>query len=128
VHPPFWWWAWVIGLAAVDNALPRDETELVLIVILGGYVLQRILEGIFMHSFGMHVHVWRRFDSFFRLITARRNPNLIILTVAALVGEHDDGIVMVAVWTFVCLIVHAVQIVQGLWARRNGPLTSWLSQ
>ncbi|MES2884218.1 MAG: CDP-alcohol phosphatidyltransferase family protein [Pseudomonadota bacterium] len=128
IHPPFWWWAWVVGLTAYGAALPSDETQLVLIVILGGYVLQRILEGIFMRSFGMHVHVWRRFDSFFRLITARRNPNLIILTLAALAGEPDDGIVWVAIWTFLCLIVHAVQIVQGLWARRRGPLKSWLSQ
>jgi phosphatidylglycerophosphate synthase len=128
IHPPFWWWAWVVGLSAAGAGLPPDETQLVLVVILGGYVLQRVLEGIFMRAFGMHVHVWRRFDSFFRLITARRNPNLVILTPAALLGEPAVGIVLVAIWTFLCLIVHAVQIVQGLWARRRGPLASWLSQ
>ena len=128
IHPPFWWWAWVIGLGAHGLAMPPDETQLVLAVILGGYVLQRILEGIFMRSFGMHVHVWRRFDSFFRLITARRNPNLLILTPAFLLGRPDVGIVLVAIWTLLCLIVHAVQILQGLWARRLGPLQSWLSR
>lgn len=126
IHPPFWWWAWVVGLAVHGTPLPPDETTLVLGVILGGYVLQRILEGIFIQLFGMHMHVWRRFDSFFRLITARRNPNLVILTPAALLGEPATGIVLVALWTFLSLIVHALQIVQGLWARRHGPLKSWL--
>ena len=60
------------------------------------------------------IHVWRPFDSFFRLITARRNPNLVILTPAALLGRPDVGILLVALWTALSLVVHAVQIVQGL--------------
>ena len=128
VHPPFWWWAWMVGLAAYGTPLAVETYEWVLWTILGGYVLQRILEGIFMHSFGMHVHVWRPFDSFFRLITARRNPNLVLLTPAALLGRPDVGIVLVALWTAACLVVHFVQIVQGLAARRHGKLESWLSR
>ncbi len=31
---------------------------------------------------GMHIHVWRPIDSQFRLITARRNPNMVILVAA----------------------------------------------
>ncbi len=126
VHPPFWWWAWVVGLTAHGMALPPDQTRLLLAVITGGYVLQRILEGIFMRALGMDMHVWRRFDSFFRLITARRNPNLVILTVAALAGAPDVGIVLVAIWTVLSLLVHAVQVLQGLSAGRRGPLQSWL--
>ncbi|MES2683496.1 MAG: CDP-alcohol phosphatidyltransferase family protein [Pseudomonadota bacterium] len=128
IHPPFWWWAWVVGLTAYGLPFSSNATLVILTVILGGYVLQRVLEGIFISLFAMHMHVWRPFDSFFRLITARRNPNLVILTPAALLGAPDLGIVLVAVWTAFSLIVHAVQILQGLWARRNGPLKSWLSQ
>ncbi|MDP3859120.1 MAG: CDP-alcohol phosphatidyltransferase family protein [Stagnimonas sp.] len=128
IHPPFWWWAWVIGLGAYGTPLAGETVHWVLWVILAGYVLQRILEGIFMRSFGMHVHVWRPFDSFFRLITARRNPNLVILTPAWLLGRPDIGIVLVALWTGACLLVHAVQIMQGLAARRHGKLESWLSR
>lgn len=126
IHPPFWWWAWVVGLAAYGTALPADQALLVLGVILGGYVLQRVLEGLFIQLFGMHMHVWRSFDTWFRLYTARRNPNLVILTVATLLGRPDIGIVLVAVWTLLSLLVHAAQIVQGLIARRRGPLKSWL--
>lgn len=127
IHPPFWWWAWVVGLSAYGLPFSSNATLVILTVILGGYVLQRVLEGIFISLFAMHMHVWRPFDSFFRLITARRNPNLVILTPAALLGAPDIGIVLVAVWTLLSLAVHALQIVQGLWARRNGPLKSWLS-
>ncbi len=126
IHPPFWWWAWVVGLTAYGTPLSPALTTAVLAVILGGYVLQRVLEGIFIRYLGMDMHTWRPFDSFFRLITARRNPNLVLLTVAALAGAPAAGIVAVAVWTALSLVVHAVQVLQGFAAQRQAPLQSWL--
>jgi phosphatidylglycerophosphate synthase len=125
LHPPFWWWAWVVGLAASGLALPPDSIALQ--VIIWGYILQRIEEGSFGAIFGVPMHMWRRFDSFFRLITARRNPNLAILTIAAVLGRPDIGINVVAVWVAICLVIHALQIVQATIARRRGPLKSWLA-
>ena len=125
VHPPFWWWAWLVGLAAAGFSVPN--AGLLLTAIVAGYVLQRVEEGIFIACFGMDMHVWKRFDSKFRLITARRNPNLLILTVAVLAGRPDLGIQAVAVWTVLSLVVHAVRLVQAAIARRHGPLRSWLS-
>lgn len=125
LHPPFWWWAWVVGLGAVGLALP--DSSLALTVIVAGYILQRAEEGIFIAWFKMDMHIWQRFDSLFRLVTARRNPNLAILTVAVLCGRPDLGIEMVAVWVAICLVVHALRIVQAAMARRRGPLVSWLS-
>ena len=111
VHPPFWWWAWWAGCFKIN--LPPPWPELTLGVIIAGYVLQRAEEGVFMRLFGFHVHAWRPFDSFFRLITARRNPNLLILTPAWLVGRPDIGLFLVAVWTGLSLVVHAAQLVQA---------------
>lgn len=125
VHPPFWWWAWLVGLPAAGFSLA--DTGLILTAIVAGYVFQRLEEGIFMACFKMDMHVWKRFDSKFRLITARRNPNLLLLTAAVLAGRPDLGILAVAVWTVLSLIVHAVRIVQAAVARRHGPLRSWLS-
>jgi phosphatidylglycerophosphate synthase len=125
IHPPFWWWAWYVGIFAVG--MPPPWPELTLWVIVGGYVLQRVEEGIFLRLFGFHVHAWRPFDSFFRLITARRNPNLLILTPACLVGRPDIGLVLVAVWTAICLVVHAAQIVQAL-AMPRARVVSWLAR
>ena len=125
LHPPFWWWAWVVGLGAVGMPLP--EGSLALTVIVAGYILQRLEEGIFIARHKMDMHVWQRFDSKLRLITARRNPNLAILTVAVLFGRPEIGIEVVAAWVAICLVIHAVRIVQAELARRRGPLKSWLS-
>ncbi len=125
IHPPFWWWAWWVGLFVVSQ--PPPWAEAVLLVTVGGYVLQRVQEGIFLGLFRVEIHAWRRFDSFFRLITTRRNPNLILLTLAWLVGRPDVGMVLVAAWTVVSLAVHLVQILQAL-AAPKGQVVSWLSR
>lgn len=125
LHPPFWWWAWVVGLASVGLAL--DSSSIALTVIVAGYVLQRLEEGLFIAFFKMDMHVWQRFDSLLRLITARRNPNLAILTVAVLFGRPDVGINIVAAWVAICLVIHAVRLLQAGIARRRGPLRSWLA-
>jgi phosphatidylglycerophosphate synthase len=125
IHPPLWWWAWIVGLNAAG--MPLENAGLVLTVIVVGYVLQRLEEGLFIVLFKMDMHVWQPFDSRLRLITARRNPNLLILTAAMLIGRPDWGIVVVAVWVAICLIVHAVRLVQAALARRHGPLRSWLA-
>ena len=125
IHPPFWWWAWLVGVQAGPH--PLGHAELILAVIVGGYVVQRMLEGVFLGLFKVEMHAWRPFDSFFRLITARRNPNLIMLTGASLVGRPDIGLLLVAIWTVLSLLVHLVQVLQGLLTPR-GQVTSWLSR
>ena len=125
IHPPFWWWACLVGVQAGPH--PLGHAELILAVIVGGYVVQRMLEGVFLGLFKVEMHAWRPFDSFFRLITARRNPNLIMLTGASLVGRPDIGLLLVAIWTALSLLVHLVQVLQGLITPR-GQVTSWLSR
>ncbi|SFR84368.1 CDP-alcohol phosphatidyltransferase family protein [Sphingomonas jatrophae] len=128
IHPPFWWVAWIWGLTPYGRPLPAETVTWVLAVILGGYVVQRLIEGAFMRLFGgMHIHVWRRIDSQFRLITARRNPNMVILFAAMLFARPDLGIVAVAWWTAISLAVHMIQLIQALIARSQGrAVISWL--
>ena len=131
VHPPFWWWFWATGLAAWGLGLDSTTFWLVQGAIQGGYILQRLIEGVFMRRNGMmHIHVWRRFDSQFRLITARRNPNMVILFVSMLFARPDLGIIAVAWWTVISLVVHTVQLVQAerARARKGAQLTSWLAE
>lgn len=125
IHPPFWWWAWLVGVQA--GLHPTPYPALILGVIVAGYVVQRVFEGVFLGLFKVEMHAWRPFDSFFRLITARRNPNLLLLTPAALLGRPDVGLVLVAIWTALSLGVHILQVLQGLAAPR-GTVTSWLSR
>ncbi len=126
LHPPFWWWAWVVGCASAGQ--PVGNAMLVVAIIVGGYVLQRGEEGLFLVRFGIEMHIWRRFDSLFREITARRNPNLLILTVAALLSAPASGIVAVAVWTALSLLVHLVRIGQAFAASARGDVRSWLAE
>lgn len=127
IHPPFWWYGWGIGLAAYGRPLDDSTFWACIAAIMAGYVLQRLIEGGFIALFGIHVHVWRRFDSRFRLVTARRNPNMPILLAFLAVGRPDWGLIAVAVWTIVSLAVHLVQLAQALIARGRGrPVTSWL--
>lgn len=125
IHPPFWWWAWIVGLGAAGFRLPAEM--LVLAVVLGGYVVQRLIEGAFLALYKLEVHSWRPFDSWFRLITARRNPNLVLLTLGWAAGRPDLGMLAVAVWTALSLAVHLVQLGQAQLAGRRAPLTSWMS-
>ncbi len=128
VHPPFWWWAWAEGLKAYGMPFERVYELLIVGTIVFGYIAQRVIEGIFLGRFGMHIHVWQRIDSRFRLITARRNPNMVILVVSLLAGRPDVGIELVALWTVVSLIFHAVRMAQANGRRDRGrPVTSWLA-
>ncbi len=127
VHPPFWWWAWVEGLSAYGQPFERVYGLLIIGAIVFGYVAQRVIEGLFMRRFGMHIHVWRPIDSRFRLVTARRNPNMVILVVCLVLGRPDLGIELVALWTLVSLIFHAVRLAQANSRYYRGqPVTSWL--
>jgi phosphatidylglycerophosphate synthase len=130
VHPPFWWWAWEHGLAAYGRPFEPVYATIVIWAIVGGYVAQRVIEGLFMRRFGgMHIHVWRPIDSKFRLITARRNPNMVILVAALLFGRPDSGLVLVAWWTIISLMFHAVRYAQASeQAGRGQPITSWLAE
>lgn len=122
IHPPFWWWAWAVGLIAVGEGV----SWVWLGAILAGYVVQRLLEGLFIARFKIEMHIWRPFDSLFRKITARRNPNLVILTVFTILGMPAEGFIAVSIWVVLSLLVHCWQIVEGFRAAKDGPLGSWM--
>ena len=129
IHPPFWWWFWATGLAYyAGGELAYDDATFwwVQAAIQGGYVVQRLIEGAFVRLYGgFHIHVWQRFDSQFRLITARRNPNMVILFVSMLFARPDLGLIAVAWWTAISCAVHAVRLLQALFGPK--PIVSWLS-
>lgn len=111
VHPPFWWWAFGVGLPAAGFAAPWIATATWICV--GGYLVGRILEGFFLAGFGFELHSYRPVDSVFRRFTARRNPNLVLLSAGTLVGRPDLGLGAVAAWTVVSCAFHAVRILQA---------------
>jgi phosphatidylglycerophosphate synthase len=129
IHPPFWYVAWALGLSTMGVVWTSAAFWSVIAIILGGYVLQRAIEGVAIKWLGMEIHIWRPIDTHFREITARRNPNLILLTLSLLVNRPDLGLIAVAGWTGICLILHAVQLAQAFSAKaRRGKLSSWMSE
>jgi phosphatidylglycerophosphate synthase len=129
LHPPFWYYAWYHGLApetAGAQALLLADSASVVIV---GYVAGRVLEGLFLWRFGFEIHSWRPLDSAFRLVTARRNPNLALLTVAVVAGRPDLGLHALALWAILSLAFHIFRFGQALRRRRAGaPVHSWLAE
>ena len=128
VHPPFWYVAWGLGLAKAGFEWPAVTLWWVIAIILGSYIVQRIMEGIAIKWLGLEIHIWRKIDTLFRQVTARRNPNLILLTAGAVLGQPGWGLMAVAVWTLACLLLHGLQLLQALQQRRRGPLVSWMMQ
>ncbi|HEV8407205.1 MAG TPA: CDP-alcohol phosphatidyltransferase family protein [Sphingomicrobium sp.] len=127
VHPPFWYWAWEHGLIADGCPLEPVFATMVLWTIVGGYVAQRIIELIFIKRLGLEIHVWRPIDSRFRLITARRNPNMVILITSLAFSRPDLGLEFVAWWTLASLIFHAVRLAQASeTSARGNKIVSWL--
>jgi phosphatidylglycerophosphate synthase len=127
IHPPFWWFAWYQGLGTLPFA-PLPGAEAAMWIVLAGYVLGRVEEGIFLWAFKFEMFTWRPIDAASRLITARRNPNLIILSVFALASRPDAGLIAVAVWTVLCIGFHAVRIAQAFAQRWRGrPVASYLA-
>ena len=122
IHPPFWYWAMYTGLLA--NGVSHPWLFPALIVILVGYVLGRVTEGIFMRRYGFHIHVWRPVDAFMREITARRNPNLLIFMICTLFGAPLWGVILVAAWTLICVPFHMVRLAQAFVAK--APITSFM--
>ena len=129
VHPPFWYIAWAYGLITTGTVWSASLFWGVIAAILGGYILQRVIEGIAIKWLGLEIHIWRPIDTLFRQITARRNPNLILLTLFTIIAKPDWGLLAVAAWTIICLALHGVQLLQAFVERKKGSdLTSWMTK
>jgi len=56
-----------------------------------------VIELIFIKRLGLEIHVWRPIDSKFRLVTARRNPNMVILVASLAFSRPDLGLELTCV-------------------------------
>ena len=126
IHPPFWYFAWVKGMENTGVAIP-EWMHTALLITLFGYVFGRVVEGIFMHTHGFHIHVWGKVDSFMRVYTARRNPNGFIMMIFCIFGAPVAGFAAVTAWTVICNTFHTVRLCQAGFTRKAPPLTSWMA-
>ena len=126
IHPPLWYIAWGVGLTV--QSLPVALAPLAC-VMLAGYIGGRLCEGVFQKWIApFSIFLWQPVDSLSRLITARRNPNLLILTFSLLAGRPDTGLVIVIVWHVLSTLFLLARLAMALKAKQDqGMLVCWLA-
>ncbi len=128
IHPPLWYMAWGVGLTAVSISIP--DLQILMWLMFIGYIGGRVCEGVFQFWIGsFDMFIWRKFDSFNRLITARRNPNLILLTCSWLINQPELGFLSVVIWQLLSTAILVMRVVIGWRERRHyGLLKSWFEE
>ena len=126
VHPPLWWLCLANGLA-LGSPASGGTIWAACAVILASYLVARAIEVSFHLVFGFNAFLFRRFDTRFRLIVARRNILLLIMTVGGLVGEWAGAFVLCAAWSLISTLVQAVRIGQAWLESRKHPLEPCLA-
>ncbi len=125
IHPPFWYVLW--GMSLTGPVYGFALTDLY-VWMFAGYIGGRLIEAAF-HALGeCTLFDWRPFDAYFRLITGRRNPCLIIMTVALLAGSPELAFAGVVFWTVATTLVLLIRLLYAFAVRvSTGPLRSWLA-
>ena len=130
IHPPLWYIAWGIGLSTFTPPTPWLSLHNIFGIILAGYIIGRLCEGLFQLCLGQFgLFCWRPLDSFNRLITARRNPNLILLTGSLFLGRPDLGLLAVVTWTVISTVILLIRLGLAFGVRMisGNPLRPWLA-
>jgi phosphatidylglycerophosphate synthase len=126
-HPPFWYIYWGMSLLHFEPLGGLDQVQMYWAIVIA-YVVGRVVEGLFPLLGQCSIFTWRPFDAWFRLVTARRNPCLILLTLSILVGRPDWGFIAVTWWSIFTSAILVLRLLQaGLVRMRGAPLVSWLS-
>ncbi len=130
IHPPIWYLLWGIGTVQTGQYHLHISPSTLYMTIFAGYIAGRLAEGSFqwfIARFG--IFCWRPMDSFFRLITARRNPCMILLTVSYLIGRPDWGLVSVAFWTVATTLFLLARLTYAFYQKHSkGEVKSWLQE
>jgi phosphatidylglycerophosphate synthase len=128
IHPPFWYIYWGMSLVNFQPVLGQGQEQMYWIIIVA-YIAGRVVEGLFPMMGSCGIFTWRPFDAWFRLVTARRNPCLILLTLSFLTGKPEWGFIAVTFWSALTTMILLLRLLQALVVRlTQGPLSSWLSE
>ena len=127
-HPPFWYIYWGMSLVNFQAVMGQGLEKMYWIIVIA-YVAGRLVEGIFPLLGNCTIFSWRPFDAWFRLITARRNPCMVLLTLSLFAGKPEWGFIAVTFWSALTTFILILRLVQGFIIRiTKAPLHSWLSE
>jgi len=129
IHPPVWYILWGLGLGMSQFNFGGLSRAAVFWLIVTGYIFGRLVEGVFLTWLGKFgIFCWRPIDSYFRLITARRNPCLILLTAGYFVGLPGWGLFAVTVWTVTTSIFLVIRLLMAIKTKlAGGSIRTWFS-
>lgn len=127
IFPPLWYLAWGMSLLSGHAEIMGLSMSLILWLTVVGYIAGRLCEGLFKQFLENNgIFCWQLIDSCFRLITGRRNPNLVLLTISLFFGRPDLGLLAVCLWTVVSSLFLIYRLVKGFRTKsQSGPLRSW---
>ncbi len=127
IFPPLWYIAWGLSLYTMHTTIAGISMSWILWLTVVGYIVGRVCEGIFIRYLeSSGIFCWQPIDSCFRLITGRRNPNLILFTLGLLFGRPDLGLFAVCMWTVVSSLFLTHRLASGFqFKKQSGPLRSW---
>lgn len=127
IHPPFWYIMWGASLVGFNGVMGLSFEQMSWAIVLA-YISGRCVEVLFQLLGSCGIFTWRPVDAWFRLITARRNPCMIFLTVSVLVNKPEWGFIAVTFWTVLTTIILNLRLAYAAIIRfKHGPLSSWLS-
>lgn len=95
VHPPFWYYAWAIGLGASTLADPLYRAMVWFIVF---YFADRIVLAVAKRRLKHALHSTTPLDERVRSIIARRNITMTVMAFALLIGQGVVGFWIVTAW------------------------------
>jgi len=130
IHPPIWYWCWAMGLGVSQISFLGITLPVMdwVWVMLAAYVCGRVFEGLFQLLFNdISIFCWKPIDSFHRLITARRNPCIIMLSISVMIVDPELGFMWVVAWSIISTLLLAGRFLFACIVRvLQGPLESWV--
>ena len=130
IHPPIWYWCWAMSLGVTSIEFMGINASLIEwgSLMLFAYVLGRVFEGLFQWWFKTaSIFCWKPIDSYHRLFTARRNPSMIILSIALIFSSPMLGFIWVVLWALMSDLILAARFLMGIIAKLNHqPIRSWI--
>jgi phosphatidylglycerophosphate synthase len=95
VHPPFWYFAFALGLGAHSAGDTLYQAALWLIAF---YVTDRLILALARRRLGFTLHAATPLDGMVRSFIARRNITMTIMALSLLLGVGPAGLYLITAW------------------------------
>lgn len=108
VHPPFWYAAWALGLGASTAGGPLYSALWWLVFF---YVADRLVLMVAKKRFKRGLHAVTTLDGTARTFIARRNVNLVVMTIGIMVGLGEQAFYFITIWQGLTFCWHSIRTV-----------------